>query len=35
MLIEHVEALGQFPEDPLLLFSVLYGVWTSNYVASM
>jgi len=34
MLIEHAEALGEPPEDPLLLFSVLYGVWTSNYVAS-
>src|SRR5262249_26654587 len=28
------EALGEPPEDPLLLFSVLYGVWSSNYVAS-
>ena len=34
MLIEHAEALGEPPEDPLLLFSVLYTVWTSNYVAS-
>ena len=34
LLIEHAEALGEPPEDPLLLFSVLYGVWTSNYVAS-
>jgi predicted ATPase len=33
-LIESAEALGEPPEDPLLLFSVLYGVWTSNYVAS-
>jgi predicted ATPase len=33
-LIERAEALGEPPEDPLLLFSVLYGVWTSNYVAS-
>ena len=27
MLIEQAEALGEPPEDPLLLFSVLYGVW--------
>jgi predicted ATPase len=34
LLIEQAEALGEPPEDPLLLFSVLYGIWTSNYVAS-
>jgi predicted ATPase len=34
LLIEQAEALGEPPEDPLLLFSVLYGVWTANYVAS-
>jgi predicted ATPase/class 3 adenylate cyclase len=34
LLIERAEALGEPPEDPLLLFSVLYGVWSSNYVAS-
>jgi predicted ATPase len=34
ILIEHAEALGEPPDDPLLLFSVLYTVWTSNYVAS-
>jgi predicted ATPase len=34
LLIEQAEALGEPPEDPLLLFSVLYGVWVSNYVAS-
>ena len=33
LLIGHAEALGEPPEDPLLLFSVLYGVWTANYVA--
>jgi predicted ATPase/class 3 adenylate cyclase len=33
-LIENAEALGEPSEDPLLLFSVLYGVWTSNYVAA-
>jgi predicted ATPase len=33
LLIEQAEALGEPPEDPLLLFSVLYGVWTANYIA--
>ncbi len=32
-LIERVEALGESPEDPLLLFSVLYGFWVANFVA--
>ena len=32
-LIERAEALGEPPEDPLLLFSVLYGFWVANYVA--
>jgi class 3 adenylate cyclase/predicted ATPase len=31
--IERAEGLGEPSEDPLLLFSVLYGVWASNYVA--
>jgi hypothetical protein len=31
--IEQSEALGEPPEDPLLLFSALYGVWVANYVA--
>src|SRR5215469_15713773 len=31
--IERAEALREPPEDPLLLFSVLYGVWAANYVA--
>jgi class 3 adenylate cyclase/predicted ATPase len=34
LLIEEAEALGEHPDDPLLFFSVLYGVWTSNYVAA-
>jgi class 3 adenylate cyclase/predicted ATPase len=34
LLIKQSEALGEAPEDPLLLFAVLYGVWTANYVAS-
>ena len=33
VLIEQAEALGEPPEDPLLLFSVLYGVWVANYAA--
>jgi class 3 adenylate cyclase/predicted ATPase len=34
VLIEQSEALGEPPEDPLLLFSVLYGFWVANLVAS-
>jgi class 3 adenylate cyclase/predicted ATPase len=33
MLIEQAKALGEAPEDPLLLFSVLYGFWVANLVA--
>ena len=33
LLVEQAEALGEPPEDPLLLFSVLYGFWIANYVA--
>ena len=33
LLIEQAEALGESPEDPLLLFSVLYSVWLANYIA--
>ncbi len=33
LLIEQAEALGEPIEDPLLLFSVLYGFWAANYVA--
>jgi DNA-binding winged helix-turn-helix (wHTH) protein/tetratricopeptide (TPR) repeat protein len=32
-LIERVEALGEPPEDPLLLISVLHGFWVANHVA--
>ncbi len=32
-LIEKAEVLGEAPEDPLLLFSVLYGLRVGNYVA--
>ena len=31
--IEQAEALGEPPEDPLLLFSVLYGLWVANLVS--
>jgi class 3 adenylate cyclase/predicted ATPase len=33
LLIENAEALGEPPEDPLLLFSVLWGFWVANLVA--
>ena len=33
LLIEQAEALGEPPEDPLLLFSVLYGSWAAKIVA--
>jgi predicted ATPase len=32
-LVEQAKALGEAPEDPLLLFSVLYGLWVANLVA--
>jgi class 3 adenylate cyclase/tetratricopeptide (TPR) repeat protein len=33
LLIEQAEALGEHPEDPLLLFSVLYAFWVANLLA--
>ena len=33
LLIEQAEALGEAPDDPLLIFSVLYGLWATNAVA--
>ena len=33
LLIEQAEALGEPLDDPLLLFSVLYGFWVANYIA--
>ena len=33
LLIEQAEALGEPPEDLVLLFSVLYGFWVANLVA--
>ena len=32
-LIEQSRELGELPEDPLLLYSVLYGMWVANLVA--
>ena len=34
LLVERAEAFGEPPEDPLLLFSVLYGNWVASYVGS-
>jgi predicted ATPase len=33
LFIELAQALGEPPEDPLLLFSILYGVWVVNRIA--
>jgi class 3 adenylate cyclase/predicted ATPase len=33
LLIEQAEALGEPPENPLLLYSVLYGTWVANAAA--
>ena len=33
LLIEQAEIVGEPPDDPLLLFSVLYEFWNANYVA--
>jgi class 3 adenylate cyclase/predicted ATPase len=33
LLIEQAEAKGEAPEDPLLLFSVLFGLWVANLTA--
>ena len=33
LLLEQAEALGEPPEDPLLLFTVLYGVFVASVVA--
>ena len=32
LFMERAEAFGEAPEDPLLLFSFLWGVWSGNYV---
>ena len=33
LFIERADSLGEASEDPLLLFSVLYGFWAANFVA--
>jgi class 3 adenylate cyclase/predicted ATPase len=33
LLIEQAEVLGEPPEDPLLLFSLLYAFWVASFVA--
>ena len=33
VLIEQAKALGEPPDDPLLLFSVLYSIWVANRIA--
>ena len=33
LLIEQAEAVGEPPEDPLLLFSILYSFWVTSFVA--
>jgi predicted ATPase len=33
LLIEQAEAFGEHPEDPLLLYSTLFGVWAANLMA--
>jgi len=33
LLIERAEALGEPSEDPLLLYSVLYGSWVASFIA--
>ena len=33
VLIEQAEALGEPPENPLLLYSVLFGIWVANMLA--
>src|SRR6516164_1318491 len=34
LLIEQAQALGEPPDDPLLLFLVLYGLWAAHFTAS-
>src|SRR5262249_9251429 len=33
LLIEQAQALGEAPDDPLLSFGALYGIWLTFYVA--
>jgi class 3 adenylate cyclase/predicted ATPase len=32
-MVERARELGEYPEDPLLEFSIMYGLWVANYVA--
>jgi class 3 adenylate cyclase/predicted ATPase len=32
-MVERARALGEYPQDPLLPFSVMYGQWVGQYVA--
>jgi class 3 adenylate cyclase/predicted ATPase len=32
-MVEHARSLGEHPDDPLLQFSVMYGLWVGHYVA--
>jgi class 3 adenylate cyclase/predicted ATPase len=32
LMIDRAESLGEHPEDPLLRFSIMYGLWAANYV---
>jgi predicted ATPase len=32
-LIDRAESLGEPPDDPLVLFSVLYGFWVASYIS--
>jgi len=32
LFVEHAEALGESLEDPLILFSVIFGFWMGNFV---
>jgi hypothetical protein len=33
LVIEQAETIGEAPEDPLLLYSILYGLWVANLFA--
>lgn len=32
LLIERSQALGEVPDDPLVLFSILYGLWNASFI---
>ena len=33
LFVEQADALGDTPEDPLLLFSVIFGLWNARFAA--